>query len=460
MAPARLSALDASFLEIESPTAHMHVGWVATFLPPAEGPRPTFDQLRDHVAARIGRAPRYRQRLAPVPFGLGAPRWVDDAAFDVSNHVLHAPAYDLAEVADMAMSVPLCRERPLWELWIADELADGRIGIVGKVHHCLVDGIAAVELAAMLLDPDPDPPAPHPAPWRPSAAPGRLGLLADGVRTLVRTELNALAAPARLVRSPRRLLGLAGEARRAAGTLVDTVDLAPSVPVVNEEISPLRRLSILERPLEDLLRIKRRHEITLNDVVLAVCAGGVRDLFAARDEEPRPLKTMVPVNVRGNGAAGDLGNRIAFIFVDLPCDEADPLVRLMRVHQATSARKRAGQPRVTSAALDALSYTPRPVQQVMAHVAASPRAYNLVISNIPGPRETLYMRGCRLESAHPVIPISDGHGLSIGLNTVGDRACFGIYADRRTIPDADLVAERIDLAIDELLGLGVAAVPA
>jgi diacylglycerol O-acyltransferase len=460
MAPARLSALDASFLEIESPTAHMHVGWVATFLPPADGPRPTFQQLRDHVAARIGRAPRYRQRLAPVPFGLGPPRWVDDAAFDMRNHVLHAPAYDLAEVADMAMSVPLCRERPLWELWIADELADGRIGVVGKVHHCLVDGIAAVELAAMLLDPEPDPPAPHPAPWRPAPPPGRLGLLADGARSLVRAELSALALPARLARRPGRLVGLAREARRAAGTLVDTVEPTSPAPVVNQEISPLRRLALLERPLEDLLRIKRRHGTTLNDVVLSVCAGGVRDLFVARGEPARALKTMVPVNVRANGSAGDLGNRISFIFVDLPCDEPDPVARLMRVHRATSARKRAGQPRVNSAALSALSYTPRPVQHAMAHVAASPRAYNLVISNIPGPRESLYMRGCRLERAHPVIPISDGHGLSIGMTTIGDRAGFGIYTDRRTIPDADLVAERTDLAIDELLGVGVAKAPA
>lgn len=455
MAPARLSALDASFLEIESPTAHMHVGWVATFLPPADGERPTFEQLREHVAARIDRAPRYRQRLAPVPLGLAAPRWVDDATFDVRNHVLHAPARDVGEVADMAMSVPLCRERPLWELWIADELADGRIGVVGKAHHCLVDGIAAAELATLLLDPEPDPPPPHPAKWRPSPPPGRLALLADGMSGLVRGQLQAVAAPARLVRSPRRLLGLAGQGRRAAATLVDTVDPTSPSPVLNEEISALRRLALIERPLEDLLRIKRRHGTTLNDVVLAVCAGGVRDLFAARGEAARSLKTMVPVNVRANGSRGDLGNRISFIFVDLPCDEPDPLRRLLRVHRATSARKRAGQPGMNSVALSALAYTPRPVQQAMAHVAASPRAYNLVISNVPGPRDPLYMRGCRLERAHPVIPISDGHGLSIGVTTVGDRAGFGIYADRRTIPDADLVAQRIDLAIDELLGVAI-----
>jgi len=453
MPTARLSALDASFLEIESPTAHMHVGWVSTFLPPADGVRPTFEELRDHVATRLWRAPRYRQRLAPVPLGLAPPRWADDESFDICNHVLHSPGRDLAEVADMAMSVPLCRERPLWELWIADELGDGRIGVVGKAHHCLVDGIAAVELASLLLDPEPDPPVPVPERWHPARPPGALEALGHGMRSLVRAELAVLGAPARLARSPRRLLDIPDQARRVASVLVDTVEPAAPTPVLNEAISPLRRLALFERPLEDLQHVKRRFGTTLNDVLLAVCAGGVRDLFGTRGQPAIPLKTMVPVNVRGDEAAGDLGNQISFIFVDLPCDEADPVARLERVHRATTARKRAGQPAVAGAALRALGYTPPPVQHVAAHAAASPRAYNLVISNIPGPPEPMYMRGCRLEAAHPVVPLSDGHSLSIGLTTIGGRACFGLYADRRTLPDADLVAERVDLAVDELLGV-------
>jgi diacylglycerol O-acyltransferase len=131
MASARLSPLDASFLEVESTRAHMHVGWVATFAPPVDGPRPSFAQLRDHIARRLARAPRYRQRLADVPLGLNAPTWVDDEDFDVRSHVLHTTSRDLVEVADMVYSVPLNRSRPLWELWVADRLADGRIGYVG-----------------------------------------------------------------------------------------------------------------------------------------------------------------------------------------------------------------------------------------------------------------------------------------------------------------------------------------
>ena len=207
-ATARLSALDASFLEIESSTAHMHVGWVATFLPPADGTMPTFDELRDHIASRLCRAPRYRQRLAGVPLGLNAPEWVDAENFDIADHVLHSTSRDVRELADMAFSVPLNRQRPLWELWIADELADGRIGVVGKAHHCLVDGIAAVELAGLLLDPSPDPAAPDAEPWSPRPAPGPLPRMAGGVRDRVAGQAGMLTGPAKAVRRPKKLLRL------------------------------------------------------------------------------------------------------------------------------------------------------------------------------------------------------------------------------------------------------------
>jgi diacylglycerol O-acyltransferase len=452
-ATARLSALDASFLEIESSTAHMHVGWVATFLPPADGSMPSFEELRAHVERRLCRAPRYRQRLAGVPFGLNAPSWVDAGEFDIADHVLHSTSRDVRELADMAFSVPLNRNRPLWEMWIADQLADNRIGVIGKAHHCLVDGIAAVELASLLLDPAPDADSPEPEPWSPRPAPGRLGRLASGVRDLVAEQAPLVRGPARAVRRPRRLFGFADDARRAAAALADSLGPAPSAPLINEPISPLRRLALLSRPLDELRTIKRAFGTTLNDAVLAVCAGGVRDFMLARGESPERLKTMVPVNVRGDDAADELGNRISFIFVDLPCDEPDPVQRLFQVHAATRTRKQAGKSRGADSVLRALGFAPRPVQALAAHAAASSRAYNLTISNIPGPPEPMWMRGCRLEAAHPVIPLSDRHALSIGLTTVGDGAHFGVYVDRKRIPDADLLANRIDLAIDELLAL-------
>ncbi|MEA2190983.1 MAG: diacylglycerol O-acyltransferase / wax synthase, partial [Solirubrobacteraceae bacterium] len=176
MTPARLSALDAAFLAIESEQAPMHVGWAALFGAPADGPAPSFEAIRDHIEGRLHRAPRYRQRLEHVPLGLDDPVWVDDAGFDIALHVRRCEHGDFGRLVDEVMSAPLRHDRALWELWIADALDDGRIGVVGKAHHCLVDGLAAVELMALLLDPSPDP-DPEPAPaafdggWLPRALP-------------------------------------------------------------------------------------------------------------------------------------------------------------------------------------------------------------------------------------------------------------------------------------------------
>src|SRR4051794_15918033 len=188
MSSTRLTSLDASFLEVESSTAHMHVGWAALFAPPAGGHRPSFTELRDHVERRLDRAPRYRQKLQEVPLGVCEPVWVDDPDFDVMQHVHRARSSDFRAVADMVLSQPLDHERPLWELWIADRLDDGRIGVVGKVHHCMVDGIAAVELATLLLDPspEPDPATEAEEEWSPAEAPAGLRLLSAGVLDRVR----------------------------------------------------------------------------------------------------------------------------------------------------------------------------------------------------------------------------------------------------------------------------------
>ena len=445
----RLTPLDASFLEVESPNAHMHVGWVALFEPPPGGV--TFEQLREHIGARLDRAPRYRQKLATVPFGFNDPVWVDDERFDVDRHVFRAVAGDLGAIADAVFSVPLARDRPLWELWIADGLDDGRIGVVGKAHHCMVDGIAAVEIAALLLDATPDPPPMQCREWRPAPEPTRMQLLSDGLRDAVLAQLDLMALPARIARSPQRVIDAAGKADRVVRALGHSLRPAPRVGGINQPISPYRMLARASRPLEDLTRIKARHAVTINDVVLAASAGGVRRFLEQRGQLPIRLKAMVPVNVRTDGEPEDLGNHISFIFVELPCDEPDPLLRLTNISYATSARKRAGEPQGANAVLQALAYAPQAVQRIASRLVASPRAFNLVVSNIPGPREPLYMCGAELLEAYPVVPLADRHALSIGFTTIRDTACFGIYADRESLPDARLLAQYIDDAIDELL---------
>jgi WS/DGAT/MGAT family acyltransferase len=448
MSGSRLSGLDASFLEMETATAHMHVGWVAILSRPAGAHMPSFGELRDHIGQRLAQAPRYHHKLATAPLGLRAPEWVDDPAFCVERHIYWAPG-PLNDLVDQVMSVPLRRDRPLWEIWICDDAGDGACALVGKLHHCMVDGIAAVELGMLLLDPTPDPDASRPV--RPSAAapPAAPSVALQGLRELAGEQLELLRAPLRVLGSPLRAARQGADgAISVARALTHSLGGAPD-SVLNGPLSPLRRVARTKRPLDDLRTVKQAYGTTVNDVLLAAVAGGIRTYLIRCGEDPVTLKAMVPVNVRG---AGDvLGNRISFVFPPLPCDDPEPLGRLYRVHRAMSQRKRCGEPEGADLALRAAGRTPGPVQHAIARTLASPHTFNLVVSNIPGPRAPMYMRGCRLEAAYPVVPLADGHALSVGMTTVCDTACFGIYADPQTLPDVDALAADIDDAIAELL---------
>jgi diacylglycerol O-acyltransferase len=447
----RLSPLDASFLAVETPTAHMHVGWVATLSAPAAGALPRFSQLREHIALRLSRAPRYRQKLAPVPLGLRAPEWVDDPLFCVDRHVYRAPG-PLPELVDEVMSIPLRRDRPLWEIWICEDAEREQIGLVGKAHHCMVDGIAAVELASLLLDSTPEPLVCSSAEWHAGPQPSAERLLVRGLRDLVGEQLGLLRWSLRAVSSPALAVRQAsGGALRVTRALSHSLRAAPA-SVLNGQLSPLRALACTERPLEDLRAVKRTHGTTVNDVMLAAVAGAVRAYLIRLGEQPVALKAMIPVSVRSPGDV--LGNHISFVFADLPCDEPDPLVRLRRVHDTMSQRKRDGEPEGADLALKAAAHTPPVVQNTLSRLIASPRTFNLVVSNIPGPAEPLYMLGCPLEATYPVVPLSERHALSVGMTTVRDLACFGIYADRAAHPAVDGLARDIDEAITELLERG------
>jgi diacylglycerol O-acyltransferase / wax synthase len=192
------------------------------------------------------------------------------------------------------------------------------------------------------------------------------------------------------------LVSLARDFPRTVRALAHSVEPAPSGTPFNEPISPQRHLARARRPLGDLRQIKRHFGTTINDVVLAIAAGGLRRFFERHGEPPLGLKTMVPVSVRGNGGAGTLGNQISFVFVELPCDEPDPVRRLHDINLAMSQRKLGGEPEGADAIMKAVGYAPRTLRQAVSRLVASPRAFNLVVSNIPGPREPLYMCGCEL----------------------------------------------------------------
>jgi WS/DGAT/MGAT family acyltransferase len=449
MSAERLSALDASFLAVERPAAPMHVGWVAVFDPPEHGPRPRFDELFEHVAGRLGRAPRYRQRLADVPLGVHDPVWVDDAGFDPREHLLRGAGEDLTALVDSVLSSPLPRGRPLWEISIAGDLPGGRLALVGKMHHCMVDGTAVVELGNLLLDADPDgwgDERAEPA-WSAAPAPSAADRLARAAAERAGDAAALALAPARLALSPRRLGGLPGAARTLAHTLLPP---APSTPL-NRPGSARRHHVRVTRRVDEIRAVRKRFRVTPNDVVLAACAGALRRFAERRGEAPRALKAMVPADVRSSSDAAGTGNRISFVFVELPCGEPDPVARLQAVNRATAQRARDAEAGHLDAVFRRLARTPAPLQRVLAQGFAHPRLFNLTVSSVPGPAVPRYLRGCRLREVHSAVPLAGRHALSIGVVTVAGNACFGVTADAELLPDADALAGDLDAAIDELL---------
>jgi diacylglycerol O-acyltransferase / wax synthase len=455
----RLSAIDGSFLRVETANAHMHVAWTATFRVEPGRPRPTLARLRRHIGARLELVPRFRRRLAYPPPGMGEPFWVDDPDFDVAKHVLElgVPNAELDErrfgfLCDRVLSEPLPRDRPLWEIRLAPRLRDSRCGIVARVHHALVDGKSALEVALLLFDTDRDAAPVIPARWEARPAPGAARLGAEAVVSRAGESLSAARSAVRMVGEPRTAASrLAGTLRRAA--LAAGEDLLRPAPasVLNARIGPRRRLVRHSVAIADVVAVKRRRGVTLNDVCLAMTSGALRELALARGERPAPLKAMVPVSTRDPGQSASLGNRISFAFLELPLDVASPERRLARLHTATAAFKRGGKPAGAEAVMSALGLLPDPLRGVAARAVASPRVYNLTISNVPGPRTPVYMLGAELVEAHPAVPIAEGHALSVGIFSHGDRLSFGLYADPEAFPQVDDLPRALDTSLRELL---------
>jgi diacylglycerol O-acyltransferase / wax synthase len=456
--PSRLSSLDTSFLRVETPSAHMHVAWRGRFRAHATRPRPTLNALRASVASRVSRCRRFRQRLAYPPLGLGEPYWMDDARFDIRAHVTSlvegggpVTPRRFANLCDASLSRPLERDRPLWQVQLAPQLTDGSIGVLCKMHHAMVDGKSALELALLLLDATPDQEPEPGADWEPEPERGAARLALDSIAETAAGPLRAGRELARLSRSPvRSSASVAGTLRRAALAVSDDALRPAPASYVNAPIGPRRTLLSRSVPIDELLAAKRRAGATLNDACLAAVAGAMRHLARNRGEEPEPLKAMVPVSVRGAGEDGALGNRISFAFVDLPVSSRFAASRVDQVRAQTAAFKQANRPAGTEMVLRAAGWLPAPLQTQVARLAASPRVYNLVVSNIPGPRVAVYMLGAELLEAYPVVPLSDGHALSVGVFTHGEQACFGVYTDPEALPEASELPALIRREVREL----------
>jgi diacylglycerol O-acyltransferase / wax synthase len=452
--PDRLTGLDASFLAIEDRGGHMHVGSVLVF----EGSAPPYPEFLAQLERRLALVPRYRQKLAFPPLVQSRPVWVDDPHFNVGYHVRHtalpepAGEAELRRLAGRVFAQRLDRAKPLWEIWLVDRVAGERFALIAKTHHCLVDGISGVDITTVLFDLDPDPPEPPPAePWMPRPEPSGATLLADALSERVVRPSDVAHAAAAVVTHPRRALD-AG--RTAAGGLAAMAQAglaaAPRSPL-NVRIGPHRRFAWVEADLGILKAIKNALGGTVNDVVLTVVAGALRNHFLAHGyDTEHDLKAMVPVSVRAESERGALGNRVSTMYAPLPIGIADPIGRFRAVHEAMRDLKTSGQAVGAEMITAMADFAPPTILAQAARLQAAQRLFNLTVTNVPGPQFPLYLLGRRLLRVYPLVPLPDGCALGIAIMSYDGQIDFGLVSDYDALPDLAAIATGLEAAIAEL----------
>jgi WS/DGAT/MGAT family acyltransferase len=456
-----LSPADRSSLAAERGPVNMAAGGLLVFEPE---PPLTRAMVLERIAERIHLVPRLRQRLGQPPLGLlSNPTWVDDTGFDLEWHVrqasLPAPGSDaeLGALVGREFAHRLDRSRPLWEATLIEGLQGGRRGLLMKVHHALVDGMAAIGMAALVLDPS-ETPLPIPPPeqeWQP-----RRYDLRDRVTRIASRPLAL--APKLMVDGLQRTLNpeprrTAGDMRRATEVALELAKNRPQAPMtpLNRPISPNRRYSVAYADLETIKAVGKRAGGTVNDAILAVVAGMLGRYLTATDalDEQLPV-ALVPVSVRESDKAGTLGNRISTVFVDLPVNEDDLLSRVRLVAAQTRSLKDSAAVRAGALMVGAAGWAPPLVSGMLARAMGSVRAFNLVVSNIPGPQMPFYLSGVRMREVYPVVPLNPANqGLTVGIVSYDGRVCFGLLADRDLDPPLSEAAAGLTAALDELDGV-------
>ena len=457
----RMSTLDAEFFYAEHRNVPMHIGSVAVF----DSPAPSREDLMRLYEAKLPLVPRYRQLVRSAPFQLLRPAWADDPEFSIKHHVRHMRAHppggqaELQAMAAKLFAVPLLRDRPLWEAWLVDGLADGRWAIVSKVHHCMTDGIGGNDLMAAIFDASPDGHLPEAAGWTPAPRPSLAALAAGDLRDAVTSPLRRLTAvPAALRRAKAEdildyVSGLGESARLLA---------EPAADCLNGPIGPRRRWAWSTANLAELKRIRAAHGTSINDVVLAAITGAFRDLLDARHQlaDAIVVRSLVPVSVRAADEAGRITNRVSAVLANLPVGEPDPVRRLGLIHQQMDGLKQTRQA-VSAEILVEVAGLAAPMWLALGTRAAFSIPQPLVqtvTTNVPGPRTPLYVLGRRLTALHPYVPIGDAVRISVAILSYVDTVSFGVTADHDSSPDLDIFVTGITRALAEL-GAAAPSVP-
>src|SRR3954454_16612016 len=458
MANDRLTGLDASFLHLEDDRTHMHVAGVMTF----DGTPPAYDDVIEVIDSRLHLVPRYRQKLAFVPFSQGRPRWIDDPHFNLRYHVrmtaLPHPGTEeeLKRLAGRVFSQPLDRDKPLWEIWVVDGLADVyRFALLSNAHHALVDGISGIDIVSVLFDTAPDAtPTEHTSSnrWLPQPTPSRAQLLGEALVERATAPAEIVRGARALLRTPRRIAQAAVQNLAGLSALAWTgLTPAPATPY-NTRIGPHRRFTWVRMELTDVKAIKNALGGTVNDVMLALVAGALGQHLRRRGEDVSglELKAMVPVSVRADEPRGALGNQVAEMMAPLPvgCDE--PHVRYQLIHDAMDQIKRSGQAVGAQALTNLTGFAPPNIMSQASRLVARQRWFNVVVTNVPGPQFPLYLMGHEMLDLIPMVPLAPNQGLGIAIMSYNGRICFGLVGDYDVLYDLDDLADDFHAALAEL----------
>ena len=476
----QLTGLDATFLYMETASSFGHVSSLSVYERPDDPNFKPFEAFRARVLSVLPQLEPFRRRLVTVPFGLDHPYWVADPAFDLDFHLRHqavpAPGDDrqLADQVARIISRPMDRHRPLWEAYVFEGLADGGFAVLTKVHHATIDGASGVELLGILLETEP-----NPAPeitvddWKPERVPSSVEMFNRALLGMLRPDksLRLQLGILRQLGEATRNKGVSTMASALKRTLLPAkrgdvdADQAPPLPTraaprtsFNRTITPHRRFAYRSAALADVKALKTHLGATVNDVVMAVTAGALRRYLDEIGELPtEPLVAMIPVSIRTGDEADRWTNRVSGLIATLPTHIGDPIERVHAVH-ATMEQAKADFELIPADVLVDLSQLAPPALAMRAMRMASTMRIadrmnppvNLVISNVPGPRQPLYMGGALLKHYYPVSTVVDGQGLNVTVQSYRDTLDFGLVACRELVPDLWHVVDLCVEAIDEL----------
>jgi diacylglycerol O-acyltransferase / wax synthase len=451
----RLSPMDVSFLDHEERGSHMHIGAVMVF----EGPPPAYEDFRSHIESRLHLVPRYRQKLAYPRLQMGRPLWVDDPGFNIDYHVRHTAlpspgsVEQLRNLVGRVFSQRLDRSKPLWELWLIQGLEDNRFALINKTHHSLVDGVSGVDLTTVLFDTRQTPTPIEGEGWTPRVEPSDAMLIAEGVKGLAETPTRLARRALHAARRPRETAVEVREAAEGLGGIAWKLINPPPQTPLNQPIGPHRRVLWIRFPLDDLKAIKNALGGTVNDVFLAVVSGALGRWLRRRGirTEGLELRGIVPVSVRADEKKGALGNQITAMLGALPVYAEDPVERLRIVSASMEGLKESKQAVGAETLTRLQGFAPPTILAQASRLNFSTRAYNLLVTNVPGPQFPLYLLGREMEELAPVPFLAPERALAVAIMSYNGSVDIGLIGDYDAMSDLDQFGGDVEESVAELL---------